>query len=70
MQGGKKMKICRKKLAIAMIDKNYNTITLSNIANVSRNTISAIKSGKSCSGDTLLKLAKALEVPVQDLIEE
>ena len=64
------MKICRKKLAIAMIDKNYNTITLSNIANVSRNTISAIKSGKSCSGDTLLKLAKALEVPVQDLIEE
>lgn len=64
------MKVCRKKLAIAMIDKNYNIITLSNIANVSRNTISAIKTGKSCSGDTLLKLAKALEVPVQDLIEE
>ena len=64
------MKICRKKLAIAMIDKNYNITTLSNLANLSRNTISAIKAGKSCSGDTLLKLAKALEVPVQDLIEE
>ncbi len=64
------MKVCRKKLAIAMIDKNYNITTLSNIANISRNTISAIKSGKSCSGDTALKLAKALEVPVQDLIEE
>ena len=64
------MKICRKKLAIAMIEKNYNIMTLSNLANVSRNTISAIKAGKSCSGDTVLKLAKALEVPVQDLIED
>ena len=64
------MKICRKKLAIAMIEKNYNIMTLSNLANVSRNTISAIKGVKSCSGDTLLKLAKALEVPVQDLIED
>lgn len=64
------MKICKKKLAIAMIEKNYNVTSLSNISNVSRNTISAIKAGKSCSGDTLLKLAKALDVPVQDLIEE
>ena len=64
------MKICTKKLAIAMIEKNYNIMTLSNLANVSRNTISAIKAGKSCSGDTVLKLAKALEVPVQDLIED
>ena len=64
------MKICRKKLAIAMIEKNYNIMTLSNLANVSRNTISAIKAVKSWSGDTLLKLAKALEVPVQDLIED
>lgn len=63
------MRIDRKKLAVEMIEKDLNVIQLSKISGLSRATISNVRCGKSCSMDTVEKIAKALEVKVDDLIE-
>lgn len=64
------MRIDRKKLIVAMLDKNQNVIQLAKASGVSRVTISGVKCGKSCSTATAEKIAKALNVPVENLIEE
>lgn len=64
------MRIDRKKLIMAMLDSNQNALQLAEKSGVSRVTISGVKCGKSCSKSTAEKLAKALNVPVEQLIEE
>lgn len=66
---GEKMRIDRKKLIIAMIDKNQTVMQLAKKSTVSRVTISSIRNGKSCSMRTAEKLANALGVPVTDILE-
>lgn len=66
---GEKMRIDRKKLVIAMMDKNQTVMQLAQKSTVSRVTISSIRSGKSCSMRTAEKLANALGVPVTDILE-
>ncbi|MGI5852606.1 MAG: helix-turn-helix domain-containing protein [Caldicoprobacterales bacterium] len=63
------MRIDRKKLAVKMIDKDLNVIQLSELSGLSRATISNVRCGKSCSKETVRKIAKALEVEIEDLIE-
>lgn len=64
------MRLDRKKLVCAMIDANMNTKQMAEKAGVTRATACSVKNGKSCSYDTAVKLAEALGVPVEKLIEK
>lgn len=68
-KAGETMRINRKKLIIAMLDNDKTVIQLAKASGVSRVTISNVKCGKSCSNATAEKIAKALNVPVSDIIE-
>lgn len=63
------MKIDRIKLIAEMAKLNVTILRLSEMAGVSRATISAIRSGKACSPATAAKLAKALNVSVDKITE-
>jgi len=63
------MRINRKKLICEMLDKDVNTLCLAEKSGISRSTISSIKNGKSCTKATIDKIAKALKVPVESLID-
>lgn len=65
-----KLKIDNKKLLIIMTIRCISIKKLAEKSGVSRGTISAVKAGKSCSYLTIGKLAKALDIPVQELIED
>lgn len=67
---GEKMRVNRIKLITLMAEKDLKIYELANISGLSRATISTVKSGKSCTYDTAVKIAKALNVPVTDLIAE
>lgn len=64
------MRIDRKKLMCLMLDKNLNQKELGEAAGLTRNTICAVKNGKSCNHDTASKIAKALNIDVTEIIEE
>lgn len=57
-------------LIVKMHERHFNNNRLADKAGVSRATVSNIKCGKTCSQDTLIKIAKALEVPVETLLEK
>ena len=63
------MRISRKRLAALMIDRDVNVNALSECSDVSRVTISSIRTGKSCSKETTSKIAKALGVDPAELLE-
>ena len=64
MPSAEKVKEYRKK-------RNFSQIELSNRSGVSQSTISSLERGeKSPSESTLVLLAKALRVPVSELLEE
>lgn len=69
MKAGEEMRIDRKKLILAMLEKNHNVLQLAKASGISRVTISSIRSGKSCSPVTAKKIAAALNVPIENLIE-
>jgi len=64
------MRIDRKKLLITMLDQDKNVLQLAEKSGVSRVTISNVKCGKSCSADTVKKIANALNAPVESLVEQ
>ena len=63
------MRINRKTLVCLMLEKDMNINQLAEKSGISRGTISSIKSGKSCTDSTVGKIAKALNVPVEQLID-
>lgn len=64
------MQINRSKLEIAMAKRRINFAQLSAASGVSRVTLSYIRGGKSCSPDTVGKIAVGLGVSVEQLIEQ
>lgn len=64
------MRIDRVKFVAAMARADVNGIQLAKIARISRCTITAVKTGKSCRKETVDKLAAALGVDPAELIEE
>lgn len=64
------MKISKMKLGFAMVTKDYNFKALSEASGVSRTTLSYINNGKTCKPSVLLKIANALGVEPQELIEK
>ncbi len=63
------VRIDRVKLIAAMARKNLTTEKLAELSGVSRVTITAARSGKSCSPATADKLAAGLGVKLKDILE-
>ena len=62
------MNISGRYLSIEMAIKGFTLVQLAEKSGVSRAALSAVKNGKSCSYDTAVKIAKALEVDVNEII--
>ena len=63
------MRIDRKKLMIKMFDNNLSVQGLAEVCGISRVTASNVKCGKSCSKETVEKIAHGLGCSVDDLLE-
>ena len=64
------MKLNVTKLLIAVGEQQMSFQELAEKSGVSRNTISAVKAGKTCRPDIAGKIANAINRPLTDLIEE
>lgn len=64
------MRIDRVKLVSELTRQELTQKRLAEISGVSRATINYIKSGKSCSEEIGKKIAKALNVPIENLLEK
>lgn len=64
------MRLDRIQLVVVMAEKDVTIKALAEKAGVSRNTITAIKQGKSCSPTTASRIADALGVPVTELMPD
>lgn len=62
------MRIDRKKLINRMLDCNMNVKQLAEASGVSRVTVSNVKCGKSCSEETVSKIAVALKTDPGKLV--
>lgn len=63
------MKLKGNNLAIAMAKQCVNFTELAELSNVSRATLSYINNGKTCKPDVAGKIAKALNVDVNDIFD-
>lgn len=64
------MRINRVKLVTEMTRQDMTQIRLTELTGVSRATISAVQNGRSCSSSTAVKIADALKVPLETLLED
>ena len=64
------MRIDRVKLVSELTRQELTQKRLAEISGVSRATTNYIKSGKSCSEEIGKKIAKALNVPIENLLEK
>ena len=64
------MRIDRVKLIAEMAKQNLHVQDLAEKALVSRVTVTAMRGGKSCSTNSARRVAQALGVPVEALLEE
>lgn len=64
------MRIDRVKLVTELVKQDLTQKRLAELAGVSRATINYIRSGKSCSEEIGNKIAKALNVPIEKLLEK
>lgn len=63
------MRIDYKRLRHIMIDRDVGQKQLSEQSGVSRTAINNVANGRSCTSTTAMKIAEALNVPLEDLIE-
>lgn len=64
-----KMRIDRIKLTTELVRRDMTQTALAEKSGISRVTITGIKAGRSCSEDTAKKLAAALNMPLEKLLE-
>lgn len=64
------MRINNIKLVTEMMKRSMKQKDLAEKAGISRTTVGYIKCGKSCSGETADRIAKALGVDVTELLED
>lgn len=70
IKDGEKMITNKRKLEIAMANACMNPYDLCKVAEIRYQTYQRITSGKDAKPATIGKIAKALNVPVENLIEE
>ena len=64
------MRIDRVKLATEMARREMRYIQLAKLAGISRITMSGINGGKAIHPDTANKIAQALNIPLEEIIEK
>lgn len=64
------MRIDRIKLVAELTKRDMTQSRLAELAGVSRATVNYIKAGKSCTDEVGKKIADALQIPVEKLIED
>lgn len=64
------MRINRIKLVAELTRQDMTQARLAERAGISRATVNYIKSGKSCSDEVGRKIAEALKVPLETLLED
>lgn len=64
------MRIDRVKLIAEMAKQNIGVADLSEKASVSRSTVTAMRGGKSCNVNSARRVAAALGVSVENLMEQ
>lgn len=63
------LRIDRIKLITEMARQDMTQLRLVELSGVSRATISGIQNGRSCSSRSAIKIADALKVPLETLLE-
>lgn len=66
----KTLRINRVKLVTEMARQDMTQLRLAKLSGVSRATISGIQNGRSCSSRSAVKIADALKVPLETLLED
>ena len=66
----KELRIDRIKFCTELARKDITLTALSELTGISRQTLSAVKQGKSCKSEIGSKIAKALEVNITEIIED
>lgn len=66
----KTLRINRVKLVTEMARQDMTQLRLVKLSGVSRATISGIQNGRSCSSRSAVKIADALKVPLETLLED
>ena len=64
------MRIDRVKLITEMARQDITQLKLVELSGVSRSTISGIQNGRSCSSRSAVKIAEALQVPLETLLKD
>lgn len=64
------MKISKKKVSFIMAEKDMFQKDLAESAGMSRGNLSVILNGKNCQPKTILKIANALNVKVEAILED
>lgn len=64
------MRIDRIKLITEMARRDITQLQLAKLTGASRATISGVQNGRSCSSKTAVKIADALKVPLEELLEK
>ncbi len=64
------MRINRIKLTAELAKRDMTQKKLAELAGISRATVNYIKAGKSCTDEVGKKIADALQIPVEKLIED
>ena len=64
------MKIDERRLRHLLIDLDIGQTELAARAGLSRGAVNNVCCGRSCASDTAFKIAQALGVPLEELIEE
>ena len=64
------MRIDNKKLRHIMIDCDIGQKELSERSGISRTVINGVCCGRSCAANTALRIAEALQRPLEDLLEK
>ena len=63
------MRIDRVKLIAEMARRDMRVQELTDKATVSRATVTALRGGKSCNENSIRRVAHALDIPVESLLE-
>ena len=64
------LRIDRVKIIAEMARQNLSVLSLASHCELSRATVTGVRSGKSCSKETAAKLARGLGVPLESILEK
>ena len=64
-----KMRVDRYKLSLELMKRDITQKQLAEMCGLSRATINGVSCGRSCSGKTIMKIARALDMEPDEILE-